>query len=484
MSLFEIKKDKIIYLASSFFLYIIFIILFSCVEQNSKEIAGSTITLLSWIGIIECLFIIVKNYKVNGNLFTLYNIFLSFFIVFNFGQCILWALDIHTDNEIGIKAVYSSVQANNLLIAKSQLIFMISVYMLDAGVYFVSSDENFKVKKITENDNFEKICLYKASIILTSLSAPAAIYKSIIRLYYSKIYSYHDLYYGEIATKIDNTFINIFSSLFLTSIIGLIIGANFKKSVRVFCYILYFIYSILTLLCGDRGEWINGFIILIWLHNFYINKINVRKLIAAIPLLYLGLWAIDVIKSLRNDQFTLNAIIETFKNGETPIISMLTEFGQTMGILIILLNTKVPLLYGNTYAKSFLTIFSTGLYNRIFHDNYVQLHTWFPMEYLQITYGTDFSMIGEAVLNYGVYFAPLIILIFGIILGMIVKIPYKKNSPLNLSICISLVSNILRIARSTLWLTLNSIIYIIIITKIIYYLTSLFISYRKNTIYK
>lgn len=469
------QKYKVYANLSFVFAYIVWMIVYSYFDSISYTTSG-VVFAFSWVGIIVCISYLMMWKKLAGKILIPFNFFLAFLALFNFGQCFLWAFGIHSDREIGKKLLFHSVLADDLLIVKAQLLFIITYIAINTGAIFVWSYKNTKkIVPLTERDlnsdnRYQK--LFITSIIISIYSIPCALYQAAIRLIYSQIYSYHDLYYGAISSTVNNTIITIGANWFFASLLGLLIGSGYKRKVVNFVYIVFAIYAILSLLCGDRGEWVKSLIFFFWTHiTLYKSKsIKINKLIKWIAIGFVGLCTMDAIVGMRNTGLSLDGFVESITDPDNnPIISNFIEFGQSMGVCMIVIKNSLSPMYGNTFLMSIPTLFGTGLANRLFGINYIQLHTWFPAQYLKISYGTDFSIIGEAVLNFGIFVSPFILLIEGIIIGSVYSIPNRRNNhPLALCLSISCMNSILRIVRSTVWLTLNEIVFVIVIFVFVY----------------
>lgn len=459
-------------------LIFVFTYVLSMMRINSigdlDDIGSDTIFLYSWLGIAVFLFYIFWWRRLTGKFLTPFSIFLLFVTLFNFGQCILWAFGIHSDSEIGKRLVFSSVFADNASILKAQILYIISYVAINTGAILL-----YKKKKIEDMTNFFKDdilnnfkykALFATSAIVSLYSIPVTLFVAIQKYRYTQIFSYHDIYYGSINDYFSNPFFTIGSGLFFISLIGLLIGSKYKKSVRYFVGTVFALYAMVTLLGGDRGEWIMPFIFLFWMHITFYKAIKKKTAIVFSVFSFLSLYVMNAIVSLRNVGLSYEGFVSTFTANNGVIVPLLTEFGQTMGINIILLKKEIVPLYGNTYLMSIPTMFGTGFANRLFGMNYVQLHTWFPLEYLGINYGTDFSVIGEAVLNYGVLLAPLVLLVGGMIFGKIFNYPFEKNkSPFLLCFSIGAMISIVGIARSTFWISLNKIVWPLLVFGVIYF---------------
>lgn len=472
----KISINKFKAISISIIGYFIWIILYEYIRQ-SMEVSDSVITALSWIGILIIIYYFRLWYKIKHKLFTLYNIFLMFLITFNFGQCLLWAFGIHTNKEIGTKLLYGVVNCDNKNIAIAQLIFIICFIMINCGAILINDKLNINNKDNMESKHKKKALFY-ASLIISFISIPITLYIVSKNYITASLYGYKSLYYGNYVDS--NTWMEIAMSLFLPCLIGLLIGSNYKKNVRFIVYTVFGIYAFISLMCGDRGEWIMKLIILFWADNEFYKEKKLKKMIVLLIVAYIGLYIMNAIVSLRNIGITLDKIILVLTSIETnPIISLLTEFGSSMGVNVILSNNNVIFPYGNTYIMSFITMLSTSVTNFL-NIEYIQLHTWFSSEYLGISYGADFTIIGEAILNFGVYLSPIIMIIIGMIISKVCFMSNNKNEPILTCLALSSTALIFKWARTTTWIVLNGISYSVIIMGGIYTIVLLGIRYKQK----
>lgn len=454
--------------------------------ESLVAVSKAEITAVSIIGtLIVCAYILIWR-KMTGEFFTLYNVFLLFFVMFNFGQCLLWAVGIHSDKEIGEKLIFNSIKADDQAILQAQLIFIICYATFNCGAMLAwSYKKNLRLMTIRDDKSVQDIryrYLFYTALALAIIVIPVTMYNVFHDYFLCRAYGYSALYNNEAVKALrGGSIINIISQCFVPCLIGLLIGSRYDKRVRLGVYCLFGLYSVIKLLGGDRGDWIAPFLILLWMDYHFYKKRNRKKMVIALIIGMLALSVIDAVVSMRNTGFSLEGFLTKFSGNDTnPIVTNLTEFGQSMGISIILLITQVKCPYGNTYFKSILTAFGTGLGNGLFGMDYVQLHTWFP-KYLNISYGTDFSIIGEAMLNFGVYATPIILLIEGFVIAKIAQSPYRDDiSPLSLCLRLSIMAFVMKIARSTFWYVLNSAIYPIIIFSISYFAVSTVMKSKKH----
>ena len=120
----KINKNKLYAIIIAIIGYFAYITIYDSLNKDIV-ISDSIIFLLSWIGIICVTWFLYKWSKITNNIFTLYNVFLMFFLVFNFGQCLLWAFGIHTKKEIKPGLLYKVIPCDNTQIAIAQIIFII-----------------------------------------------------------------------------------------------------------------------------------------------------------------------------------------------------------------------------------------------------------------------------------------------------------------------------------------------------------------------
>lgn len=89
---------------------------------------------MNWLGIVLGIFILVTWYKLTRTILSPYTIFMLFFFLFNYGQCLLWAFGIHDSFEIGQAPMYRNFGvANDADILKAQALTLICILMFHLG---------------------------------------------------------------------------------------------------------------------------------------------------------------------------------------------------------------------------------------------------------------------------------------------------------------------------------------------------------------
>lgn len=443
----KINIEKFLFILISVVVYIAWFFIYTDVEfiYNLDEERR----FVSWLGII--LFLCSIKFWIDKlkNHFSLIIIFLSFFFIFNFGQSLFWAFSCHAEKELGTCITFGRELAG-IDIYKAQWMFIICYFMFNVGVFLKFEKNTIERTNIfsVSVEKFEIDLLFRISLILAIFSLPAELFVSTRNLFLSRQNSYHYLYYG--ASKLP-VVIDIFSGLFFPSIIGLIIGSRFNKK---YCIILYAVFCLdagLKLLVGDRGEWINKLIILLWMEHTFHKRINKRTFFLIIVLSFISMYIISAIVSMRNSGVYFYKIMENIKNSANPFFKMIVEFGESMGITSIVISENVIYPYGNSYLVSLLTMPTSRIGRMIFGENFLNLGRWFSKEYLQITYGADFNIIAEAVMNCGEFIAPFMLLFIGVLIGCIFKYATNTKYINYFFITIGILPILLKIVRSTSW---------------------------------
>lgn len=405
------------------------------------EISEQIIATMSWVGILEIAFIIRTQYIYSNSIVNLYTIFMILSFLFNYGQCLLWALGVEADREIGA-VLYRTIRIDNTDIFRTQLYYVIAMMAIHSGYMcfckHVGKASNRKhqdsINK-TENKFVYEICLRFSWVIF-----PVTLVAQLLELRQALQYGYGSLYYGEYATS--SSMIAILSFMFLPCMIGILIGSNYKKSAQNYVYIVFAMYMVINLLKGDRGSWFYKLLILLWMHHRYchnISKKNVFKLgIIGIVSLYL----IKAIVTVRNTGISFEAVKDAlFSIESNPIFSFIAEMGKQFEVDIIAINYNVHYPYGNTYLLSLIAMVSMTI-PRLLGIQYLPLSTWFSSSFLSISWGAAFTMIAEAALNYGIYGAPLFLFILGAFSTKFLDIEKAtlKQSAFEISIKISFAS--------------------------------------------
>lgn len=383
---------------------------------------------MNWVGILIFIVSVWSWFKETGELMCPYIIFLSFFFLFNYGQCVMWALGIHIDAEIG-GFVYGFGEISTADVVKGQIFTCLMMYMFHMGALFCIKPKGSKKQLKGYMGQFKSIFLIGQ--ILGVVAIPVTLFRAASALIISILYGYNALYYSEYASQ--GGWMMVVEYFFFPSLVCLLIGGKYQKKIRIFVYSFFGIYMILNLLAGDRGSWLIKLVVLIWLYIKFCNgeKLRLRQISKWAIISYVGIWALGIFVKLR-DIGLQNIRAEDVHNAlsvqNSPIVSAFFELGGSMNIVTMLLTYGEKIwTYGNSYILSIVGVLSTQMLTSLGLP-FVLMDDWFSQDILGISWGMGFSMVGEAYLNGGLYLGPLYMLILGFIIGSVLYI--NKNTDL------------------------------------------------------
>lgn len=426
--------------------------------------------LLNWLGIYIFFYC---NYswhkKTKSPWFSSYFIFSLFFVLFNYGQPIMWALGIHKTREIGKNMLYygSGFFPNTIDVSKAQLYTCLAMVAFHFGaIIFAKRKNSYTDNLISANIDESVSDLIKASMrvvcgVILAFVGPFAVYSAVKDFIVARVYGYGALYYGDYSTQ--GGYGQILMYVFFPAIVGTLISNDYSRRARFFSYFFFGTYAVLELLSGDRGNWLYSLIILIWLHSFY-NKISLRKYLFYGVFTLLGIYILSAITSIRDSgiNITILDILGAFNAENSPVVDAFFEMGGSMGIITFFLaegNSIYP--YANTYLTSVLGVISSRVLS-LFGLKQVLIADWFSQEYLGVTWGTGFSMVGEAFVNGGYFGGLVYMFMIGIIIGKILQVASDKTkiyNPLKLFVTTAGLNAIIGFSRGALYLTLKEFFY-------------------------
>lgn len=465
--------------------YVAYIIIINNLKTNFEY--SVHIFILSWAGIIVYLYILITWRKLTHSWFSPYTIFVSFLFLFNYGQCFMWAFGIHNHNEIGQTIMYQFFGvASDYDIIRAQLLTLVSILMFHFGAvlsYISRMHKNIKSKKKEDRSSLNAI--YISCFILSIIVIPVTLNNAFTDFQIAKQHGYIALYYSEFA-RTSATISGLLSIMFFPCLIGLLIGSKYNKKIMYFVYTVFAIYMIFYLLSGDRGEWVYKLIILIWLSHVCYKKINIKKILIYIIFGMVGVHVLDFIVTFRDvglSNIDFIKALKSFSFENSPIISAVFEMGGSMQPTIVLQKYGWDVWpYGNTYILAMLGMVTNNLIY-FFDIPFELLSSWFSQSYLGISWGAGFSIIAEALINGGLFFAPFILIIQGYLLSTLIYIPKGsdyKEMPLKYFFSASTLNFFIGITRNELHIILKYWFYGVIILIIFIIAVREFILNRKN----
>ncbi|MCT4478535.1 O-antigen polysaccharide polymerase Wzy family protein [Peribacillus frigoritolerans] len=477
-----------VYLFISILGYIAYIFMTFVINNNSEF--KNTIFVLSWLGILLGVFVIISWKRITGIYFSPYTIFMVFFFLFNYGQCLMWAFGIHVPNEIGQVVLYPHWGVpTSYDIVKTQLLTLICLLMFHCGAVLCykgkikrQSGLLDKKQKYIIEDNLSLRIMFNVCFIFSIIVFPITLYYAFVDLQIAQTHGYRALYYSEYARR-GGSLLILLSKLFFPCIVGMLIGSKFNKKIRIYVYSVFLLYLVLNLLAGDRGSWIYTLVILIWLSHFCYKPINFKRFVFYALVCFVSIYIIDVIVSLRNVGITYDNVVNTISLDNSPIVETIFEMGSSMSPAILLQKYDWDIWpYSNTYFLAILTMV-TNKTVYLLDIPFATIGSWFSQTYLGISYGAGFSIVAEALLNFGPYLAPFVLFILGYFISTMIYIDKNndyKNRPLRVFFAVATLECIIPLTRNYLHYQLKDWLYGVLILSFTIYIIKRFISKKRH----
>ena len=418
--------------------------------------------------------------------FSPYIIFCIFFVLFNYGQPLMWAIGIVRKNGL---TTGNLISGSNLSINSEQLntvkvLTCFAMIALHSGALLYAAKLNGyarnkrnKLSKDSGKPEIEKENrVYKPmlfiGIVVGLIAIPLTLYRYVYYYGVAMAKGYGAIYYNNDFSYASLTY--IIEMFFFPSLLCILIGGKFKWKSQSFVWVIFGAYMLINLMMGDRGTWLYKLVILIWL-EFYHYNIKIKKKILPYSIIgILALYLVYAIVDLRDaGNISWDAIIANLKNVEFPLFTAINEMGGSMNILAYLVVYGTSFwVYQNTYITALLGMITSRFFSAfgiqlVLVDDYIS-------SYLNLGYGVGFSMVGEAYMNfrYG-YF--IILMVFGYLFA---KLFSRKNTdPLNLFVTASSLSILIGWIRGSSYLYVKSFFYGVVL----FYIAIKLLSKMKNS---
>lgn len=431
--------------------------------------------LLNWLGLFIFVYsIYTYKAKTHGNWFSPYTILMLFFTLFNYGQPIMWAFGIHHENEIGSRGLFwTSYTPSAEDMIEVQTYVCIAMLVFHIGVLlFTSRNRLEKARIISGNVYSINYAQMKKSMLVVCRAmlvfvTPLALYSKLKEVFIARAYGYSALYYGIHSTQ--GGYTQIIMYLFFPALVGCLIACDYSKKSRAWVYTIFGLYALLGLLSGDRGSWLYSLIIIFWLHTHY-KKTSMRTYTVIVVLGVLGVYVLSALTAMRNSGLNISFadILSVFRADQSPIVDAFFEMGGSMGIITYFMHTGNEIFpYGNTYLTAILGVVSSRVLSFL-GIKQVFLSGWFSQEYLGLSYGTGFSMLGEAYVNGGYYGGLIYMALLGMVHGKLLKrTKGAHQTPLGLFITVAGLNAVIGFARNPMYLVLKELFYGVILVWIL-----------------
>lgn len=424
---------------------------------------------LNWLGILIFIYsVLVWRWERRQSYVSLYTIFLLFMILFSYGQCVMWAFGIGVDSGIGSKELFYStgLVPNDEILTLVKWYTCISMLVFNFGALIASNKPKLKKYKWYESHNVKlvKKYMYIVGCFITVFLYPIAIISKVRELIITSSYGYNALYYGVNSTQ--SGYLQILMYLFFPGLLCMLIGSDFSKKTVRFVWALFSIYALFGIFSGDRGSWIYSFVILMWL-LIKQKGLKINKLLKFAILGLVSLYFIEAIVNVRDAGgiFALKweDVFSIIKLEDSPIVNVFFEMGNTMSVLTYFIAKGYKIYpYENTYLVSLLGSVSTRVLS-LFGIQHILIGDWFSQSHLNLTWGTDFSMIAEAYVNGGFVGGFIYMFILGMIIGKVLCVCEDFNDiklhPIKFFISVATAEILIGFPRTASYLIVKNFIY-------------------------
>lgn len=454
-------------------------------DDSTSQIIKMT---LCWLGVAEFIGICITWRKSGNKVISLYTLFMLFFFLFNYGQCIMWAFGLHAKDEIGTVGLYYKLgKPTNADIIKSQIMVLISALMIHVGALISGINHKKKTSqkydKISdEKDAKKNTALNTFCKIMFPVVVFSKFYVLAINLINAREYGYTALYYNN-DIEGANVIFKILGRLFFPVLLGLLFSSNYNKKTQKIVYATFAAQIILSIAIGDRGGWLYSLIILIICHHKFYRPLRIKQLVKIGITGYITLIILIAVRNIRDYGVTAAGIIDEIGLSLiSPITETLKEMGNTMSITVALMMRGWNIFpYGNSFIYGAIIAPSRRIIE-ILNLNYMSIDDWFSQGYLKISNGAGFSLVGEVLINFGPYALPIIMIVAGVVISKIINIDnldYKKEK-MKIFYKVITASVLINISRNCFGYNMGEIIYTVLLFYILYSVFNAFSNYRAN----
>lgn len=483
--------SKFIVLFVTIWVSIIYLIVFPITTEYMNDDADITIWVISIIGWGLLFFCLLTWKHLTGNLFTIYSIFVVFAFLFTYGQCLMWALGIHLPGEIGASRLYTLGVPTKEGIIRTQLYSLVGLLVFHCGAILSYKKHDYRETAtfllpkddLTDKYPRERDILFYVCKLTSIISTPLMFYSIIRNIAINRLYGYGAALYNAEVVASQNNIVLLLRMMYFPSIIGLLIGSKYRSQIVRVCYINFFIFTVLSIFAGDRGEWLFPLCFLLWMHHKYKSRLNIKKIFR---FCIIGILLIIISVGVRNSRssgVTVSGLLSAIAGESNPIVSAIFELGGSMRPTLIVMQYgwgKYP--FGNTYILALFGMVTERLI-MVFIPNYRSLSSWFSRSYLGISYGAGFSFLAEAIINYGPYVALIALFILGVagskIMFSVEKID-ANDEPIKAFIGISTAYAMIQGIRNTLLVAAKTWVFSTLLIYLLYVVYRSYIMKRKK----
>lgn len=374
------------------------------------------------IGVSQLLLSIWTWRKFKRSIISPYIFYLFILYIFTIGQSLLYVFNFVSEQRDLVGFLGITIQD----VFEAQYITLIFLSFFHIGAILSIK----KVNKLPETDvryDYSKIII-KFGWLLFIVSFIPFWYSLISTLIKSLLYGYGFLFENTDYSR-GNALLKFVASYFIPSVICLFIGYKDNKLMRNLMQGVLIFITLLSLLAGGRGGAVIMMALLVLMHNYIIRKISKK---GVVYIAIAGVFVLSLLSIISQTRSTSNrSIAHTFtsENTNNAALDAVAEMGGSMSTLIWT-SDFVPstenFRYGSTYLYSLTTLFPNFGFWKV-HPGMVNanLGQWLT-EKMALNYGTGFSMVAEAYINFGP-FGWILMLFMGFIFCKILDVDNNKS---------------------------------------------------------
>lgn len=412
-------RRKMKYNVKKIQLFILALIFNSCYLIYSGSITNNPLN--EWIiqfGIVSILQLLTNIFILvfmDEKLFSLSTLFLISSYIFHLSYPIVLVMDPNSNLGINVFQIFGKYEVinayNYALLSQCFVVLGMMMFLVFQKKYIISYNDTIDISNLYLN----KIKI--VGLIFISIGIIPLLYVDINTIILYVNGSYIDTFNLNVSGFIVQ--IGLFTYI---GIIALLLGFSKEKRKAKIIFIIVLIYQFLFMMTGHRLTAIIVLILISYVYYMLFLKINIRKIVIYGVVGYFVLTFLTFISNIRGSGISnMNIVSESWNTAisNNPLISTLSEFGGTILTLIVSRITFpniVPIVYGENYYLSFLTILPNfnGILDKIIST------IVFTTTYLSQTYRYPYggSYIAESYYSFG-KFGFLFLLVVGILIAFV-----------------------------------------------------------------
>lgn len=385
-------------------LMLLYVITLAIYTNFVSVIDMTTMQAMGIFGVILALLCAYTWKREGKDLISPYFFFVVTLFIFLYGQSLLYAINIISDDRHLIG--FQGISIYQVYRAQKTTLIMLAAFHIGAlcvkNKTLVTAD--YKEKNICLREQQLQL-IKKIGIFLFLISGYFYLHTLVANMILSIKFGYGALYDGEGAVGVAQTG-RYLGDYFLPSIICLFIAyQNNKRKIKAI-YGLCSLIIIAILLTGGRTYAVILILMLVLLRHYVIKRFSNREMIG---LCVAGLFLLSVLAVVGKVRTSDNRSLESYtttNDNNNAAVEAIAEMGSTMFCLIetqLLVPSTEDYRYGRSYLYSFTSLIpNLGFWEMHPARIEANLSDWLT-DKLHLSYGTGFSMCAEAYANFGSY---------------------------------------------------------------------------------